>query len=116
MNATIDDAGRIVIPKSLRLRLGLTEGCQVVIRESDGHIEIEPAPIAVRLERSKGGLVAVPEEPVPTLTDSVVRETLEKTREPAQRGAATSRAPKKIRLRPFTRSPGALQRFLDSRD
>lgn len=80
METTIDDAGRIVIPKSLRLSLGLTGGCRVVLRECDGHIEIEPTPMAIRLERSKGGLVAVPEEPVPTLTDAVVRETLEKTR------------------------------------
>lgn len=80
MRITIDDAGRIVIPKSLRVRLGLTGGHSVEIRERDGRIEIEPAPTAARLEKTDAGLVAVPEEALPSLTDSVVRETLEKSR------------------------------------
>ena len=80
MKTTIDDAGRIVIPKSLRARLGLTGGHAVEIRERDGRIEIEPAATTARLERTNAGLVAVPEEALPSLTDSVVRETLEKSR------------------------------------
>ena len=80
METTIDAAGRVVIPKSIRVRLGLSGGRRIEIRESDGRIEIEPAPTAAYLERSQAGLVAVPEEPLPTLTDAQVRETLEKTR------------------------------------
>ena len=80
MKTTIDEAGRIVIPKSLRASLGLTGGHPVEIRESDGRIEIESCPTTARLERTDAGLVAVPEEALPSLTDSAVRETLEKSR------------------------------------
>ena len=50
------------------------------MRERDGRIEIEPAPTAMTLVRRRGGAVAVPTEKVPTLTDELVRETLERTR------------------------------------
>ena len=80
MKTTIDAAGRVVIPKSLRVKLGLIGGHPIEIRESDGRIEIEPVATAARLERTDAGLVAVPEEALPSLTDSVVRETLEKSR------------------------------------
>ena len=80
MKTTIDNAGRIVIPKGMRARLGLTGGQAVEIREIGGHIEIEPAAPAAHLESTDSGLVAVPEDPIPRLTDAVVRETLEKSR------------------------------------
>jgi len=49
--------------------------------EADGRDgAIEPEKDKFRLQRSRGILVAVPLEPLPTLTDSVVRETLEETR------------------------------------
>ncbi len=80
MKTTIDSAGRIVIPKRLRARLGLTGGQAVEIRETSGRIEIEPAPTAAHLESNRSGLVAVPEEPIVSLTDEIVRDTLEKSR------------------------------------
>jgi hypothetical protein len=52
----------------------------VEIRERDGRLEIEPAPTAMTLVRRKGGVVAVPADPLPPLTDDLVRATLEGTR------------------------------------
>jgi len=43
MKSAIDSAGRVVIPKPLRERLGLDRGQVVEIREREGRIEIEPA-------------------------------------------------------------------------
>jgi AbrB family looped-hinge helix DNA binding protein len=80
MKTAIDSAGRVVIPKPLRVRLGLDPGRAVEIRERDGRIEIEPAPVAMSLSRRVGGRVAVPDEDLPPLTDELVRATIERTR------------------------------------
>jgi AbrB family looped-hinge helix DNA binding protein len=80
MKSAIDAAGRIVIPKTLRDRLGLHRGRRVDIRERDGRIEIEPSATPMSLVRRRGRSVAVPEEKLPTLTDEIVRDTLERTR------------------------------------
>jgi AbrB family looped-hinge helix DNA binding protein len=80
MRASVDAAGRIVIPKDLRERLGIRRGRALEIRERDGRIEIEPAATAMSLVRRPGGAVAVPKEKLPPLTDDLVRETLERTR------------------------------------
>jgi len=45
------------------------------IRVRDGRIEIEPAPVKVKLERRGRLVVAVPEEPAPKLTSQIVEET-----------------------------------------
>lgn len=80
MRSAIDSAGRVVIPKPLRDRLGLARGQAVEIRERDGRIEIEPAPTPMALVERAGGLVAVPEDKLPPLTDEAVRATIERTR------------------------------------
>ena len=80
MQSAIDSAGRVVIPKALRIRLGLEHGRVVEIRERDGRIEIEPAPTPMSLARRAGGLVAIPAEELPPLTDDLVRATIERTR------------------------------------
>lgn len=80
MRSAIDSAGRIVIPKPLRDRLGLERGRVVEIRERDGRIEIEPASTPMSLARRAGGPVAVPAEALPPLTDEIVRATIERTR------------------------------------
>lgn len=80
MKATIDTAGRIVIPKAVRDRLGLVPGEALEPRERDGRLEIEPAPTTMRLARRKHGTVAVPEAELPPLTDEIVRATLERVR------------------------------------
>ena len=80
MKSTIDAAGRIVVPKVLRERLGLVGGRVVDIRERDGRLEIEPAPTPMALARGRGGRVAVPAKKLPPLTDELVRETIDQTR------------------------------------
>lgn len=80
MRTTIDRAGRIVVPKSMRDELGLRGGEEVEIVLADGRIEIEPVPTPVRLERRDGLLVAVANREMPPLTQELVRETLEKIR------------------------------------
>jgi len=80
MRTTIDAAGRVVVPKALRDRLGLSGGRVLEIREREGRIEIEPAATAMTLEEREGGPVAVPDEELPPLTDDIVRATLERTR------------------------------------
>jgi AbrB family looped-hinge helix DNA binding protein len=70
----------LVIPKSLRDRLGLSGGRSVEIREREGRIEIEPRSTPMTLVKSARGPVAIPAEKLPPLTDEIVRSTLDKTR------------------------------------
>lgn len=80
MNATIDTAGRVVIPKALRDGLGLTGGEELEISVRDGTILIEPKPVPVTLVETPDGPVAVPDRSLPPLTDDIVRDTLERVR------------------------------------
>jgi AbrB family looped-hinge helix DNA binding protein len=80
MKSTIDAAGRIVVPKALRLALGLQPGQLLEIRAGDGRLEIEIAATPVTLQKRGKGVVAVPETELPALTADQVRETLERVR------------------------------------
>ncbi len=76
MKTTIDAAGRLVIPKEIRQEAGLKPGMSIEVRWREGRIEIEPAPLPVKLARKGRLLVAVPQEDVSPLTT----ETVERTR------------------------------------
>lgn len=80
MKATIDAAGRIVVPKSLRQALGLKPGQPLEIRAGDGRLEIEIAATPMKLKKRGKGMVAVPETKLPPLTADQVRDTLERVR------------------------------------
>ncbi len=80
MKATIDAAGRLVVPKALRQALGLKPGQALEIRAGEGRLEIEIASTPMRLERRGKGAVAVPQKKLPALTADEVRETLERVR------------------------------------
>ena len=58
MDSTIDRAGRIVIPKSIREAAGLRPGLSLKIEFRDGKVEIEPQSPEMRLVRRRGMLVA----------------------------------------------------------
>ena len=80
MKATLDATGRIVVPKSLRLALGLKPGQPLEIRAGDGRLEIEIVRTPMRLKKRGKGIVAVPDAELPTLTAEQVRDTLERVR------------------------------------
>lgn len=80
MLSTIDAGGRIVIPKSLRRRLGLEAGSEVEIIERDGAVELRPVALPVRLVDGPHGPVAVSDRPVPVLTADTVRAATEHLR------------------------------------
>jgi AbrB family looped-hinge helix DNA binding protein len=80
VKATIDAAGRIVVPKPLRQALGLKPGQPLEIRAGDGRLEIEIAPTPMLLKKRGKGLVAVPSTELPALTADQVRDTLERIR------------------------------------
>jgi len=80
MRATIDAAGRIVVPKALRDALGLKPGQPLDIHTSDRGLEIAIATTPMALIRRGRGVVAVPTVTLPKLTSDAVRETLERVR------------------------------------
>lgn len=80
MKAVIDAAGRIVVPKPLRLALGLRPGQALEIRAADGRLEIEVAPTPTRLSKRGKGVVAIPLRALPPLSADEVRDTLERIR------------------------------------
>ena len=85
MRTTIDPAGRLVIPKQIRQEAGLRPGMPLDVRWRAGRIEIEPAPLPVKLVRKGRLLVAVPDKDVPGLSGDTVertRQTLRRERSP----------------------------------
>ena len=75
MKTTIDNAGRLVIPKSIRQQAGLKPGLPLEIRWKDGRIEIEPAPLPITLVEKGHLLVAVPQREIEVLTTEIVEQT-----------------------------------------
>ena len=80
MKTTIDRAGRLVVPKKIREAAGIVPGSELTIRVADGRIEIEPAPLEVRLVRRGSLTVAVPRKRISPLTPEVVGRTLDRLR------------------------------------
>lgn len=80
MRATIDGAGRLVVPKPLRDELGLRSGQEIEVSLRNGRIEIEPVPTSMRLVDREGVLVAEPDGSLSPLTADEVRDTLERVR------------------------------------
>ena len=80
MRITIDRAGRIVLPKPLRARLGLEGGEELDVVERDGVIELRRAPVEVDIRDTAEGVVATPREPLGTVDDESIRDTLERVR------------------------------------
>ncbi len=72
MKITIDKAGRVVIPKSLRDQAHLQDGSTLNITFQDGVILLEPTPLDVRVTTRDGVVVAVPIEKIPPLTKKEV--------------------------------------------
>jgi AbrB family looped-hinge helix DNA binding protein len=77
MKTTIDRAGRLVVPKKIREAAGIVPGSELTIRVADGRIEIEPAPLKVRLVKRGSLTVAVPRKRILPLTPEAVERTLD---------------------------------------
>ena len=55
MRTTIDVAGRIVVPKTLREQLGFAPGTELEVEAVDGHLEVV-LPSRVRVEAGPHGV------------------------------------------------------------
>jgi len=77
MRASIDRAGRVVVPKALRDALDLRPGTMLEVTQEDGRLVLEPTPVPMRLVRRGKGLVALPTKPIPRLTAAQVRAALD---------------------------------------
>ncbi len=64
MDASVDEAGRIVLPEALRERLRLTPGTKVDVTEYGDGLLIRPLSRTARIEERDGRLVAVAETPI----------------------------------------------------
>lgn len=64
MDATVDDVGRIVLPKPLRDRLRLTPGTKVDVSEYGDGLHVTPVSRTARIEEREGRLVAVADSPI----------------------------------------------------
>jgi len=64
MKATIDAAGRILIPKALRDSLGLRSGSSIEITRYGTGLQLTPSGRTARLVEEKGVLVATADTPI----------------------------------------------------
>lgn len=79
MRISIDQAGRIVVPKAMRDHLGWRAGDPLDVSARDGVLEIAAEPVEIEIRDAEHGAVAVATD-MPPLTDEVVRATLEAIR------------------------------------
>ena len=77
MRTTIDRAGRLVIPRSLRDRIGLANGGEVDL-ELDG-ASVRIAPVTGRDLTEERGLLVIPAAGTP-ITGAAVRELIDADR------------------------------------
>lgn len=73
-------AGRLGVPKSIREAAGILPGSDLNVRVADGHIEIEPAHLQIRLVKRGTLTVAAARKRVAQLTPEVVGRTLDRLR------------------------------------
>ncbi len=77
MRTTIDKAGRLVIPRSMRDRIGLGGGGVVELELDGAGVRIDPIPGASL--REAGDLLVIPAAGTP-ITTSLVRELIDADR------------------------------------
>jgi AbrB family looped-hinge helix DNA binding protein len=73
MQVTVDRAGRIVIPKSLRAALGIGPNTPVELIPDGTGLRLEPVPGPERAIEEQDGLPLLRRVEGPVLTDSEVR-------------------------------------------
>lgn len=77
MRTTIDKAGRLVIPRPLRERIGLAGGGEVELELDGAAVRIEPVPGSDL--REDDGLLVIPAAGTP-ITGAAVRELIDADR------------------------------------
>jgi AbrB family looped-hinge helix DNA binding protein len=77
MRTTIDKAGRLVIPRTIRDRIGLADGGEVNLDLDGAGIRIEPVSTGDLVERD--GLLVIPSTGEP-ITEESVRELIDADR------------------------------------
>jgi AbrB family looped-hinge helix DNA binding protein len=80
MKSTIDEAGRVVIPKAIREAAGLKPGAPLMIEYRNGRVEIERKSPKVRLVR-KGGVLVASIPGAPKMSGEEANEWIRKSRE-----------------------------------
>ena len=80
MRVTIDGAGRIVVPKPMRDRLGVVGPAELELLESEGQLVLRLPPSNVALVEEGGLLVADRGPDVATLDWASVRDLVEHQR------------------------------------
>ena len=75
MQATIDAAGRLILPAEILQQAGLHPGMSLEVRWLGNRLEIEPAPLTIRLVRKGHLLVAVAQQEVEPLSAEAVEQT-----------------------------------------
>jgi AbrB family looped-hinge helix DNA binding protein len=78
MRATIDAAGRLVVPKALRDELGFVPGTELALEAVDGRLEVT-VPSRIRVEDGPHGLRFTSDAAEP-LSSERVREMMERSR------------------------------------
>jgi AbrB family looped-hinge helix DNA binding protein len=77
MRTTIDRAGRLVIPRLLRDRIGLAQGGEVELELDGAAVRIEP--VAGTELRERDGILMIPASSAP-LTGDAVRDLIDADR------------------------------------
>jgi AbrB family looped-hinge helix DNA binding protein len=80
MNTTIDKGGRVVIPASIRERLGLKPGTELEIEVEDFSLRLSRKSAAPRLVRSGNRWVARPAADASSLPDVDLAKLIEEER------------------------------------
>lgn len=81
IQATMDSAGRLVLPKAVREEAGILPGMNLRITAREGRIEIEPVPRHVQIVQKGPLRIAVPVEEGPALTEKTVEQVRQEMRE-----------------------------------
>ncbi len=71
----IDKAGRVVLPKGIRERLGLHAGSEFEVMEEEDRITLKPVDKESKLVSKGGVLVFVPEEDFSKEGEDLVKES-----------------------------------------
>jgi bifunctional DNA-binding transcriptional regulator/antitoxin component of YhaV-PrlF toxin-antitoxin module len=80
MKIAMDSVGRLVVPKALRVELGISGPTELEVVARDGVIELAVADIPARIEDRDGDPVIVIDGPMKPLTVDDVRAAIDRVR------------------------------------